>query len=317
MSFLLKIIKNILFKLCELLFFNKQWNIGIVDKPIYAFLTSNIKSKVRWLPAQSRNKLISDPFGIRRGEAVHILFEDYDYRTSKGSISTMSICRKSLSPSKTVIDSPYHMSYPYLLEYKNQIYCVPETQAAQEVSLYKAKEFPNSWVKAAILINDFAGVDSTIFQYNALWWLLATDYNDGPYHKLKAWYAPCLFGPWKPHVANPVKVDIRSARPGGTPFMYDGYLYRPSQDCSKDYGSKIILNRVIRLTPTEFKEEQIAFIEPYKNSPYPEGLHTISNVGDITLIDGARKVFIIRNLSVFLKKLYNKIVEIKQNKKWH
>jgi len=312
--FLLKIVKNYLLKLYNFLFFYIQWNIGIVNKPIHVFITSNIKPPVRWLPAPPWNKLISDPFAVRQGKVVHMLFEDYEYSTSKGSISTMSICGDSFTASKKVISNSYHMSYPYLLEYKNQIYCVPETAERQEVSIYKAKEFPYKWVKKAVLIKDFAGVDNTIFPYNELWWLLATDYNDGPYHKLKAWYAPCLFGPWMPHVANPIKVDIRSARPGGTPFIYDGYLYRPSQDCSGAYGGKIILNRVISLTPIDFKEEQVNFIEPYKNGHYQEGLHTISDAGDITLIDGARKIFITRNLSVLFHKLYNKMIKINKTK---
>ncbi len=36
--------------------------------------------------------------------------------------------------------------------------------------------------------------------------------------------------PWVAHARNPVKTDARSARPGGTPFVVDGVLYRPGQD---------------------------------------------------------------------------------------
>src|SRR3990170_2959561 len=127
-------------------------------------------------------------------------------------------------------------------------------------------------------------------QYEGVWWLISTD--QGSYFNLFVWYAPDLLGPWKPHAANPVKTDIRSVRPAGTPFMYNSYLYRPTQDCSRTYGGRTVLNRVTRLTPTEFKEELAAVIEPYTNSPFPDGVHTISAVGDITLIDGKRFIFI-------------------------
>ena len=303
MFVLLKIVSSFFRKLYNSLFFYERWHIGIIDDAIHVFLTPGTRPKVRWLPAPARNKFVADPFAIRREKAVHILFEDYDYRASKGCISAMSIYGKSFSPSKVVIDTPFHMSYPYLLEYKDKIYCVPETYEAQEVSLYKAKEFPNSWVKVATLIKDFAGVDSTVFQYDGRWWLFATDANDGPWYKLKVWHSPDLLGSWKPHVANPVKVDIRSARPAGTPFIYNGHLYRPSQDYSETPQGKIVLNRVIRLTPTEFKEEQIAVIEPYKNSPYPDGLHTISAVGDMTIIDGKKEELTIKSLSVLIHKM--------------
>jgi len=73
-----------------------------------------------------------------------------------------------------------------------------------------------------------------------------------------------------------VKTDIRSARPGGTPFEYEGQLYRPAQDCSKTGGGKIVLNRVGRLTPTEFSRRTCCHRCTYADTPYQDGLHTLS-----------------------------------------
>jgi hypothetical protein len=301
--FLLKISKNFIQKLYKSLFCD-QWNIGIVNAPIHVFLKSAARPQVQWLPEPARKRFFADPFAVCQDNVVNILFEDYDYRTSKGCISAASFVSGKLEfTPKVVINTPFHMSYPYLFEYNNQIYCVPETSENREVCLYKAKEFPRSWVRVATLISNFAGVDSTIFQFDNRWWLLAMDASDGPYHKLKVWHATDLLGPWESHMSNPVKVDIRSARPAGTPFMYDGHLYRPSQDCSETYGGKVIINRVIRLTPTEFKEEQLTSVNPYENSPYSDGLHTISAAGSITLIDGKKAVFIGRNLSMLINNL--------------
>ncbi|GAG66909.1 unnamed protein product, partial [marine sediment metagenome] len=108
---------------------------------------------------------------------------------------------------------------------------------------------------------------------------------------------------WKPHASNPIKVDVRSARPAGNPFYHNGNFYRPSQDCSEIYGGKIVLNRITRLSPTEFKEEKVNVIGPYKNSPYPDGIHTISSVGDMTIIDGFQRKFIGLHLSFFIVKI--------------
>jgi hypothetical protein len=97
-----------------------------------------------------------------------------------------------------------------------------------------------------------------------------------------------------PHATNPVKVDAGSSRPAGTPFVHGGELYRPAQDCSKTYGRRIVLNRVIKLTVSEFEEERAAVVNPDSNGPYPHGLHTISsvlNAPNVTLIDGKRIVF--------------------------
>lgn len=173
------------------------------------------------------------------------------------------------------------------------MYCIPEICGAREIALYKAEDFPYRWKKVAVLINSFAGVDSTIFRYQGRWWLTSTDgaaQSTNNSH-LFVWHATEVFGPWVPHVANPVKIDASSSRPAGTPFVHNGYLYRPAQDCSRIYGARIVLNRVLSLTPFEFKEECASVIEPCLTGPYPNGLHTISAVGGITVIDGKRHVF--------------------------
>jgi hypothetical protein len=309
--FLIKIIKNFFMNWIHILFFYYRWNIGIINEPINVFLTPDIRPKVSWLPEPKENHFVSDPFVISKENVNFILFEEYDLETSKGHISSTIIDDKSLFQSIIVIDNPFHMSYPFLLKDKDQIYCVPETSRNKQVCLYKAKEFPYSWIKISTLIQDFAGLDSTIFKYENHWWLFATDKNDGSNYKLKLWYAPNLFGPWTPHINNPVKIDIRSTRPAGTPFIYDNVLYRPSQDCSEKYGAKIVINKIIKLTTTEFKEEQIIKIEPYKNSPYPDILHTISSDNGITIVDGGKKIFVGKNAYMTVYKMKRIIQNLK------
>lgn len=289
---LILILCNIFHKLYRNLFFYEVWNIGITESPIQEFLNSDSLPSVKWLPEEGKYSFIADPFAICNDKTVHILFEEYDYHSLRGYISAISIDDKTVSPSRVVFKNPFHMSYPYLLEYKDGIYCIPETGEANEVSLYRADEFPFRWTKAATLISNFSGIDSTVFQYEGRWWLFATDLKDGFNLKLKAWYALDLMGPWMPHNGNPVKTDVRSARPAGTPFLHDGHLYRPSQDCSRSYGGRVVINRVIKLTPTEFEEEQAAIVGPYGNSLYSDGFHTISAVGGMTAVDGKRFAFV-------------------------
>ncbi len=102
------------------------------------------------------------------------------------------------------------------------------------------------------------------------------------------WYADDLLGPWRPHDGNPVKTDVRSSRSAGTPFAHEGHLYRPTQDCSRTYGARVVLNRVNKLTPEEFVEEAVREISPI--APYSDGVHTLSSCGEMTLIDGKRVV---------------------------
>jgi hypothetical protein len=188
------------------------------------------------------------------------------------------------------MERPFHMSYPYLFEYRDAIYCIPETYEAREIALYRAEQFPARWKKVATLVDNFAGLDSSVFVYVGHWWLMCAE-EANPRYKLFIWQAPNPLGPWVPHESNPVKIDITSSRPAGTPFMHDGYLYRPAQDCSRTYGGSIVLNRVLTLTLYKFKEERVSVIQPYLTSPYRDGVHTISAAGNITIIDAKRRAF--------------------------
>ena len=292
LSFAIKILRNRLASTWKALFRHPQWNIGIVHEPIDTFLQPDAKPEIHWFPNPKKSRSLADPFGIARSSEITVLCEDFDYRSRKGVISSIELVDRSFSSRpKPAIDLPFHISYPYLFEHQGEVYCIPETYRAREISLYKAQEFPHTWTKIGTIVQNIAGIDPTVFQYEGLWWLTCTDHQQGSSLSLFIWYAPGLLGPWEPHAANPVKTDIRSARPAGTPFMHKDYLYRPAQDCSKTYGGRIVLNRVTQLTPTAFKEEPAGVIEPDVNSPFPHGRHTVSSVGNFTIVDGMRWVF--------------------------
>ena len=72
--------------------------------------------------------------------------------------------------------------------------------------------------------------------------------------ELWAWHAPDPFGAWTAHVANPLKIDVTSSRPAGTPFVRDGVLYRPAQDGSHGYGAALSINQVVRLDELDLVE---------------------------------------------------------------
>jgi len=311
--FSVRVVFNILKGLYDRLLFFDEWGIGVVGKPANVFLIPGARPKVQWLPTSPSTKYSADPFAIQKGNYLHLFIEEFDFRMSKGRISTRRLPLTTMTQSKVAISEPFHMSYPYLLQHEGEIYCVPETYQAKQVRLYKAMDFPKNWVLVKALIEGAAVVDSTIFQYNGYWWLFANDGDSGTNFILKVWYAQSLFGPWEPHANNPVKVDIRSARPAGTPFMHNGELYRPSQDNSKRYGQRIVINHVICLTPTKFKEEKICVIEPYQNSPYPDGIHTLSAADQVTVIDGIKRSFVVKSSVMLRHKVRNALACIRQH----
>jgi hypothetical protein len=187
-----------------------------------------------------------------------------------------------------VLDPGVHASYPFLIEHDGAIFMLPETSAAGELVLYEAVEFPHRWQRAATLLPGIPAADPSIVEYEGRWWLFATRADRGANQNLYVWHATTPMGPWVAHAMNPVKTDARSARPAGTPYISGGRLHRPSQDNSRVYGGRVVVNEVSILTPDDFEERPVGLVEPWPGSPYQGGLHTLSAVGGRTLIDGNR-----------------------------
>lgn len=245
-----------------------------------------------WFPAIGKGKYLADPFGIVRGGVPYVLCEEFDYASHRGRIVCFRVAdHDGMTSRKTVIEEAFHLSYPYLLEWRGRIYCVPETQQAQEITLYEENSFPDTWTRSGALVPNFAGVDPTLFPHEGRWWLACGNEHARPNSALFLWYAGDPRGPWSPHPRNPVKVGRNGTRPAGTPFAHQGQLYRPAMDSSRTYGQRIVINRVRKLTPTEFEEEPAKVLEPFPDGRYPDGVHTLSRLGEWTLVDGMRVVF--------------------------
>jgi hypothetical protein len=265
-----------------------DWNIGIIDAPIEQ--VAGLESPtVTWLPLRTGH-FAADPFGAERDGVLHIFFEDFDQRTARGVIGHVSVAGDgTVSEPEVVLDPGVHASYPFLLEHDGATFMLPETSAAGELVLYEAVAFPLRWRRATTLLPGVPAADASIVEYDGRWWMFATRADRGANQNLFVWHAQTPLGPWSPHALNPVKTDARSARPAGTPFVSAGRLHRPSQDNAHVYGGRVVVNRVDVLTPGDFAERPVGFVQPWPGSPYQDGLHTLSAVGGRTLIDGNRR----------------------------
>jgi hypothetical protein len=266
-----------------------QWAIGIVHAPIHTSLDGMTMRSVVWVPEYARHEYLADPFARRSAEGAVILCERFDHRTLRGEICAVDSPDGSrFGRPRTVLALPAHLSYPFLFEHEGTLYCIPEIGQSRGVQLFEFNASAATWRFVMTLIDDFAGLDPTIVWRGDRLWLFCTE-RDNPQAALHIWWAHALTGPWFPHCRNPVKFDVRSTRPAGTPFEHGGQLYRPSQDCFESYGSAIRINRIVRLTADDFEEDTVAVLRPDAKGPYPAGLHTLSALGEWTLIDGKRR----------------------------
>jgi hypothetical protein len=275
----------------HILLTREEWNTGFFDvRMLDPFRTSTARN-VRWLPTDRTKNIAADPFFLRDGNKITLLVEKLDRTNNCGKIAARLIDRDRTVLLGTVIDEPFHSSYPCLIQSQGEIYCVPEQAESKSIMLYRAIDFPLRWERLGPLLSGVEAVDSTLFQHDGYWWLAYTDASIDRNGRLMLWYASELTSKWQPHTLNPVKIDPRCSRGAGPAFLYRGALVRPSQDCSVTYGAKVIFNRVIALSPNQFHEEIIGELRPDPTGRYWRGLHTISYDGKVAVIDGKRYVF--------------------------
>jgi hypothetical protein len=277
------------------------WNVGLLDVPIHELLGMSEAPRARWMQTPDiagRGAIRADPFGVTRHDSIVFLYEQADSPEGRGRIvSATWPATGDPTPTGVAFDRPTHLSYPFLLMHAGTTYCLPESGSTKEVVLYRAVEFPTQWARQATLVAGVALLDATLVRWDGLWWLFGATKagrERGELLELHAWYARDLTGPYLAHAGNPVKADVRSTRPAGTPFVHEGRLYRPAQDCSVEYGGAVAFCRIDRLGPAEFSETVVSTLRPNRADGYPLGLHTVSACGAQTLIDGKRRTWIPR-----------------------
>lgn len=266
-----------------------QWNIGVVNRPIQDFLRpADLQGvAIETPPLPNRNVFYADCFARQEVTGPMIYFELYDYRRRRGNISRLPYPWGPAPVPATVLSFPYHLSYPFL----HGPYCLPEAWVTQSIRLYDLRE-PLLTPAAGHLLLPVPGVDATLLEYAGRYWLFYTRTDRDAMLNLFIAYADAVHGPWHEHPQNPVKTDIRSARPAGPFFEVAGRLYRPAQDCARDYGYALSIQEVLTLTTTEYRECEVVTI-PSLHPGYPDGMHTLAALDDThTLIDFKRRRFI-------------------------
>ena len=203
----------------------------------------------------------ADPFVVERDGRTFLFAEAYPYATGKGVIVCAELDGEGQAgPFRTILERPWHLSYPFVFECRNETWLAPEGSTHGGVELYRATAFPWEWTFERRLLPQWSLVDPTIFDHEGRLWLLAGAATAGgsDWDELFAWHAPALEGPWTPHQLNPVKSDCRGARPGGRPLRIGGRLLRPAQRCERAYGEALAWLEIRTLTPDAFEEVEVA-----------------------------------------------------------
>ncbi len=296
------LLRNLVFRL----FIMQRWNVALIHGNIGALAHHSKELPRHFLNHKNRNSFNADCFGIATDTGVAVLFEELDYSGSgRGKIAASLFDNDGKEVTRAYPDGlnlQGHASYPFIF-IDGDTYLIPETGNDNRIALYRAQKFPMQWKWERDLLTGQHYSDATLLKYDNYYWMFYTIHSrefDGDLH-LHVAYSKNLREEFREHPSNPVKISARSARPAGTPFFdQQGDLIRPAQNFCKTYGGSIVLNKITKLSTTEFREEEIGEIKPF-DPYYKHGVHTVARVSEhFTLVDMKRHVFKLHWL--FLKK---------------
>lgn len=280
------------------------YGIAILDRRPEEFLHDQVCPVADWLQMPASKGFIADPFFWPSRPNV-LLCETYLHRTGLGELTLLSVAAGRVVGSEPLpLGLGCHLSYPSTWAEGDRVFCLPEMAASRRQMLYEL--LPGKPSQPVCVVADRIGMaDPTLMKVNGVYWIAYTDTDIGTYDNLCLLHAPRLEGPWLPHAGNPVKIDARSSRPGGTPFWVGDQLFRPAQDCSREYGGALIINRVKVCTLEAYQEEAAAILRPDPNGAFPDGLHTLSIGNGLAVIDGKRNSY---HPAILAQKLRRRLV---------
>jgi hypothetical protein len=240
-----------------------------------------------------KDRFWADPFIWIKNERYYIFFEELIYKDNIGKIAVLEIDEEgNYGSPEIVLDKPYHLSYPFLIEENEELFMIPETAGNRTIEMYRCIDFPLQWELHKVLMENVNAVDSTILRYNDMYWLFCNiRENEGAssLDELFLFYSDSLLdSDWESHPCNPIVSDVSQSRPAGNIFERHGKIYRPSQNSANGYGRGMKINEITELTTSTYQEVTVQSINPN----WAKGIistHTLNHNNKITVIDAMVK----------------------------
>lgn len=244
-----------------------------------------------------RASFVADPFLCWHGGKWFMFMEVMNRTRRLGEIGcAISDDGLKWSYQSIVLREPFHLSYPYVFEYRDQVWMIPESARDYSVRLYRAVDFPTQWRLERRLLEGYRYSDPSVFQHNGSWWMFVSRNNS---EDLLLYYADDVTGPWQHHPQSPIVYgQAGTARCAGRPVHLNGKLIRFAQDCEREYGRAVRAFKIDRLDRKGFRESEL--VESPVLCPSGEGwnaggmhhidLHIQTDKSYVAAVDGWRTV---------------------------
>jgi hypothetical protein len=277
-------------------FIFKKWIIGICRDSIEDIIRNKtFDPDITWISKKTFNKFYADPFHvIAENGSFKILVEDFTFDDDYGKIALLTFDKNFKQTNhKILLDTKSHLSYPFVFKEQNKTYVFPESKQNERLSCYEFDPEQESLNFIHDILN-LPLLDSTILKHDDKYWIFGTIRGNDNDYNLNIYYSDNFLGKYTPHPKNPVKSGLNGTRSAGNFIEIDGILYRPSQNCLRDYGESITINKVTELNEINFNEERYMNVCINRKNKYNRGVHTIHTINvldDVILVDGVNWLF--------------------------
>ena len=269
--------------LFTILFTIDPWSVGYIDNEC----KNNANSSYKKIP-NPKNGFLADPFLLEKDAETYCFLEEYEYKRKKGKIAVYKYYKNKFNKLGDAIDEKFHLSFPNIFWFENDLYMCPETSMEKKIIIYKCIDFPLKWKQECIALENSKYSDNLIFCWNGLWWLLTSvDPIKGESINQKIEFniyfnkSP-IKGKWTKHKQNPIFVDSLLSRNAGMIFK-ENKVYRISQKhLFNTYGSGVQINEIIKLDQSNYIEQKTNNLNIDINL---KKIHHLSNLNNFTIFD--------------------------------
>jgi hypothetical protein len=235
-----------------------------------------------------RGRFWADPFLYTRDGRTFCFVEDFVYKTRRAHITALEIAGTKVVERGIAVKEPFHLSFPFLFQYKGELYMCPESYASRQIRIYRCTELPLKWELRTVVMEGVSAADTMFFEKAGKWWMLTSLDESGTEDHCSELYLFSSDSPlgtsWTPHPQNPIRIDACGGRNAGL-IVDEEKLYRLAQRQGFDqYGQGLVVYEIKALSESLYVEERISEINPTFRKGL-RGTHHLSSDGKTTVID--------------------------------
>lgn len=111
----------------------------------------------------SKDYWYADPLTFGYDNKVYLFTEAFDRKDFIGRIAVSTVDNEGkISIPKVIIKENYHMSFPYVFQWNDDIFMIPESCENMSINLYRCLKFPERWELEAQFSTSEQFVDAVV-----------------------------------------------------------------------------------------------------------------------------------------------------------